>query len=149
MTKREVVYQKIADREFDLRMKAQNKVAHEFDRLFKAYEGRPPIKIGGKSYKNCVETGWKYEGYELMERIGRWAKKYPKDVFVCGIDDTVFTSSDIVFILHRIKRKLWGTSVVVITQCDNLPPKEFFMYPGHRAGIQMALAQMAKLKRMP
>lgn len=127
--------------------KRQNKVAYEFDRLFKTYRDGHPYKVGERTVTPKVEDGWKYKGHDFMVRIRKWAKKYPKDVLICGVDDTHFTNSMIVFILHRPSpRKLWGTSCVVITQCDGIPPKEFFMYPGHRKGIQEALSQMAKYK---
>lgn len=89
---------------------------------------------------------WNWEGAELQSRVEQWAEKYPDDVMVHGIDDSHFCSSDIVFVLHRVKKRLWGTTCVVITQCDGQPPCEFFMYPGHRFGIQNALVKMSKLK---
>jgi len=118
-------------RRFDRQNKAMHRVYHDFTRRFL-------VKDGDGNY-----SVWKWTGYELMERVDKWAKKHPKDVITCGIDDTHHACSDLVFILHRVKRRLWGTSCVVLTQCDGIPPKEYFMYPGHRAGIQEALAKMA------
>jgi len=135
-------------RDFDHNCELQNRVCHEFERKFMAWKTET-CKIGkAKPMKFTSQVGWKWSGYELMERIYKWAKKYPEDVIICGIDDTHFASSDIVFVLHRIKRRLWGTSCYVITQCDGIPPKEFFMYPGHREGIQEALAKMARYRPM-
>lgn len=127
--------------------KRQNKIPHEFDRLFKSYKDGHSFKVGDRTVTPKVEDGWRYKGHDFMARVRNWAKKYPKDVLICGIDDNYFASSIIVFILHRPSpKKLWGTTAIVITQCDGIPPKEFFMYPGHRNGIQEALAQMAKYK---
>lgn len=124
----------------------QNRVCREFDRTFKNSVIRR-VRIGGKVISGREYTGWKYTGYDLMSRVERWAKKYPKDVYISGIDDTHFASSDLVFILHRPSpRRIWGTTCVVITQLDGVPPKEFFMYPGHRQGIQEALARMAQYR---
>jgi len=92
------------------------------------------------------EKGWKYKSYDLMTRVRKWAQKWPKDVIVCRIDDSVNANSDIVFVLHRIGQRLWGTTCYTITQCDGQPPNEWFMYPGHRAGIQKALEVMAGYK---
>ena len=134
----------------EAQLRRMNRIAWEFDRTFKTYQKLPDVTIGGKVYKNNREAnGWKWLGYELMSRVRKWAKKYPEDVFICGIDDTYFSSSDIVFILHRPSpRKNWGTDVIVLTQCDGLPPKEFFMYPGHAAGIREALGKIGKLKSL-
>lgn len=89
---------------------------------------------------------WKYKSYDLMTRVRKWAKKWPKDVIVCRIDDAVNANSDLVFILHRVGRRLWGTTCYTITQCDGQPPNEWFMYPSHRKGIQEALQKMAGYK---
>jgi hypothetical protein len=101
-----------------------------------------------KRWKPGQKLEWKYKAYDLMTRVRKWAKKYPKDVMVCRIDDSYNASSDLVFILHRIGRRLWGTSCYTITQCDGQPPNEWFMYPSHREGIQKALAIMAKYDKM-
>lgn len=85
---------------------------------------------------------WLYQGADLQDRIHDWAEKWPQDVAICGIDDSHFTSSDVVFILHRKGKKLWGTTVYVITQCDGQPPMEFFMYPGHARWMERALSVM-------
>lgn len=133
------------------RQEAQSAKMHgvnwEFAEKFKKYEDRGPLKIGKTTLKhNFVPVGWKYGGYDLMTRIRKWAKKYPKDVIVCGIDDSYNASSDLVFILHRIGKRLWGTTCYTVTQCDGQPPNEWFMYPGHRKGIQGALQAMAGFK---
>jgi hypothetical protein len=121
----------------EARSAAMHKLNWEFGKMFMNPRWKP-----GENSK------WKYQGYDLMTRIRKWAKKYPKDVIVCNIDDSYNASSDLVFVLHRIGRTLWGTTCYTITQCDGQPPHEWFMYPGHRKGIQEALKVMAKLKPM-
>lgn len=83
-------------------------------------------------------------GYELMCAVEDWAKKWPDDAIHAGCDDSHFTSSDIWFILHRVKRRLWGTTVIVLTQCDGQEPIEFFLYPGHAFRIMMVLQHLEK-----
>jgi len=78
---------------------------------------------------------WKWTGWDLMHRIDEWAKKYPKDVFRGGCDDSHHTSSDLVFILHRVGKRLWGTTVYYIPQVDGQTPVELFLYPSHAFGL--------------
>jgi hypothetical protein len=115
----------------DARSAAMHKVNWEFGKKFMNKDGK-----------------WKYKSYDLMTRVRKWAEKHPKDVIVCRIDDSYNAGSDLVFVLHRIGRTLWGTTCYTITQCDGQPPNEWFMYPSHRKGIQKALAEMAKYKEM-
>lgn len=75
----------------------------------------------------------------LMDRIEKWAEKYPKDVFCLSVDDSHFTSSLLVLVDHKTEDKYMGTSVVMISQCSGAPPAEFFLYPGHRDGLIAAL----------
>lgn len=146
-TERSLIAMDKHDKFFEQKMDRQNKIADEFDKKFRIQQEVVFKGYDNKTFRSKEATSWKWEGYELIRRVEKWATKYPKDVFVCSIDDTHFSSSVIVFILHRpTRRKLWGTSVIVLTQCDNKPPKEFFMYPSHREGIQEALAAMAKYK---
>lgn len=83
--------------------------------------------------------GWRWTGWDLIKRVEKWAEKYPKDVYIAGCDDTYHTTSNIVLVLHRTGRRLWGTTVYVLTQCDGLPPKEFFLYSGHAHDLERAL----------
>jgi len=91
---------------------------------------------------------FKWSSYEMMCKVGKWAKKYPKDVFTLDIDDGCHTGSDIVFILHRINNRLWGVSVVVITQSDGQMPNHYFMYPSHLKYIHGVLGQFLKMKKL-
>lgn len=110
----------------------------------------PIYRVNDEFTKNfrCGQhmNDWKWDGYELMRRVEEWAKKRPKDVFVAGIDDTYFSSSSLVLVLHRTGKRLWGISCYVLTQCDGIPPKEFFMYPGHAKTLRMALSVAEKFE---
>lgn len=147
MTKREQANFDKSQKRLTERTNKLHKVWHEFSAKFMAFKDTGPITIGGKTYKkNMNRDGWKYQGFDFMERVERWAKKYPKDVYVLRIDDSYHASSDLVFVLHRSgERTNWGTSVVVITQCDGIPPKEYFMYPGHAKGIAEVLNKINKM----
>lgn len=94
-------------------------------------------------FKNKDET-WKYRGYDFMERVERWAKKYPGDVRVVGCDDGFFSSSCLVLIEGRAENAYMGTTVIYIPQCTGEPPTEFFLYPGHRGGLIAALQEIGR-----
>lgn len=81
-----------------------------------------------KKFKDKNEK-YKYSGYALMVRIARWAKHYQNSVFISPIDDTFFASSDLVIITHETKTAYMGATAIVVTQCDDFAPKEFFLYP--------------------
>jgi hypothetical protein len=99
-----------------------------------------------KFFENGDGHTWKWTGYDLTCKVEKWAKRYPKDVFSGHIDDSHFCSSDIYFILHRDGKKNQGTTVVVLTQCDEQPPCEFFMYPIHVKGM---IDILSKINKMP
>lgn len=95
---------------------------------------------------------WKYEKYELMEKIEKWSEKQDPEVVVfSGCDDTMFMSSDLLLVHHiwtdqkTKKKNCWGTSVVLLTQ-DGQPPAEFFLYPGHTKGLIDSLQQVWKIR---
>jgi hypothetical protein len=113
-----------------------HKVWHEFQRKFK-----PVNALGNHEWDDRVPA------YDLMERIEKWAKKYPKDVFCLGVDDSHFASSLLVLIEHRTENDYMGTSAVVISQCSGAPPAEFFMYPGHRDALIAALVGIRSASR--
>jgi ribosomal protein L31 len=85
-----------------------------------------------------VRDGWKYNGYEMMRQVEKFANKHP-EVVICSCDDSYHASSMVVFIPHRAKEEFWGTTVVSIPQCSGEPPLEMFFYPGHALGIEKAL----------
>lgn len=93
---------------------------------------------------------FKQQGFDLMQDVEKWAKKYPDRVFITSCDDTHFTSSMLVFITGDDPGGgYWGTNVVAISQCDGLPPKEFFLYPGHAQGVLDVLAALQKRVKKP
>jgi len=100
-----------------------------------------------KKFGSANDGSWKYKDkWKMMCAVGRWAKKYPKDVYICNIDDSVHAGSDIVFILHRTSpRRIWGVTVIVITQCDDQKPFEYFMYPSHMVRIVEAMIGFSKM----
>jgi len=100
-----------------------------------------------KKFFNESNNSWNYKGYEMMEMIDKWAKKYPKEVEILGIDDSCNASSYMVLINQfESKKVLWGTTVIIIPQCDGQPPCEFFLYPDHRKGITEAFKKLDKYK---
>jgi hypothetical protein len=74
-----------------------------------------------------------------MCRVARWAKKYPEDVRIVGVDDSYYSGSDLVLIEHRGKVGYHGTTVIFIAQCSGDPPVRFFLYPSHRDSLMAAL----------
>lgn len=135
-----------------------HEVWHKFTKKFYKYKKvkvtkeerkRWPVLFGKRKYQT-YRDGWKYTGYKLMRAVRKFAEKYPKNVEVLSIDDSAHASSDMVFIHHirkygKDKGKNWGTTVVVITQCDGQPPCEFFMYPGHQKQILKSLQNISKI----
>lgn len=130
-----------------------HKVFHEFCKKFYKYK-RVRItgllkkhKVFGNSKYHNVRDGWKYAGYKLMQEVEKFAEKYPKDIEVVNIDDSCHASSSLVLIHHipttgPDKGKNWGTTAIVVTQCDGQPPCEFFMYPGHQKSFISALRKV-------
>lgn len=83
------------------------------------------------------------KGYPLMVAVERWAKRFPKDVTVCTVDDAVHAGSSLVLIQHRISpRKVWGVTVVYIPQCTGESPISFFLYPCHYKALAPALKRI-------
>ena len=89
---------------------------------------------------------FKYKGYDLMERVERFAKKNPT-VRIAWVDDSYFSGSMIVFVPHECKEEYWGTTAVLIPQCSGEPPTEFFLYPGHVRELIQVLKGLDKQAR--
>lgn len=82
---------------------------------------------------------WKYTGYPLIKTVEKWAKRYPQ-VTITNCDDDSHCSSILVFIPHiGLEEKLWGTSVVFISQLT--APVKFFLYPGEALDAVKALGR--------
>jgi hypothetical protein len=92
-----------------------HKISHEFQRKF--YKSHD---TSGRSFK------WK--GYDLMERVRKWAKKYPS-VIITRCDDNHFCGSDLVFIPHENVYSYMGASLIIIPQCTGEEAMQVFLYP--------------------
>lgn len=106
-----------------------HKVWHEFQRRFKK------------------DDKYSFIGYDLMLRVEKWAKKYPREVRCLYIDDSYFCNSSLVLVEHRHARAYMGTTAVVIPQCTGESPMEFFLYPGDRNALIAALTAVRAAAR--
>jgi hypothetical protein len=84
-------------------------------------------------------AGFKYKGYEMMQRMEAFAEKHP-DVRLCRCDDAAHTGSMVAFIPHRTETEYWGTTVVCIPQFSG-EPTELFFYPHHAIEIEKVLLE--------
>lgn len=105
-------------------------VFHEFLRLF----------------RDKTTNEWKFQGYDLMKRVERWAEKHPGDVTVVRVDDDHHSNSDLVLIDHKTKRRYMGITCINIPQHGG-PPSEFFLYPEARDSLLRSLRAMVKPAR--
>jgi len=106
-----------------------NEVNHDFWRRFYGPKGE-----------------WRWTGSDLFTKIRWWADKYPKDVFFQIVDDDHHALSCLVFILHRIGKKNWGTTVIYAPQ--NGTPVSYFMYPNRTKEIATLLKKVAKYEEL-
>lgn len=120
-------------------------VFHEFSHKFSPYV---PTGETYKDWKGKVcprmEEKWKWTGYDLMERVAQWAKKYPKFVTITRCDDDYHSGSNLVLIEHRKlsgKDRYMGTSVIYIPQCNGDKPTRLFLYPSHHDELIRALGK--------
>jgi hypothetical protein len=73
----------------------------------------------------------KYIGYNLMTRVTKWAKKYPKEVHIVFCDDHLHASSIIILIEARSRNSYHGIHMVTIPQCTGENPQIMFLYKQH------------------
>ena len=85
---------------------------------------------------------FKYNGWDMMVKLEKWAQHFPKDVALCRIDDSFHASSTLGLISHKDSGEYWGTTVVVVTQCDGQNPCEFFLYPENARELIKGLAKV-------
>jgi len=85
---------------------------------------------------------WRWIGFELMEKVKKWAKKYKKHVEIVHCDDDLFASSDLVIIQNSWRKDYFGTTVVYIPQCTTELPIKFFLYPHHQRNLIKALKKI-------
>ena len=89
---------------------------------------------------------WKYSGWEAMQKMERFMKRFPQVVEV-GVDDDYFASSSLYFIPHSTKTDYMGTSVVYIPQCTGEDPIAFFLYEGHAKNLADVLKTLLRAHR--
>lgn len=87
---------------------------------------------------------WKKKGWEFIQIMEKWAKKYPKDIFNAGVDDNYHAGSDIFFIRHGTKRSHMGYTALYIPQCTGEDPIAFFLYPGDHENLIKVLTKIWK-----
>jgi hypothetical protein len=81
-------------------------------------------------------------GYKLQEVAEKYAKRYPKEVFIATCDDSYFTGSRIII----IPVKKMGANMVYIPQNDQCgKPVDLFLYPYH---LDSLLKGLQKAKKM-
>ena len=86
------------------------------------------------------------KGYDLMQTVENWAKRYPEDIFIVNCDDALHTNSMLVFIEHSNKANYMGTTVVYIPQCTDEEAIEFFLYPENKKYLISVLKKLGKKK---
>ncbi len=94
-----------------------------------------------------LPDGWQNETTQegkaaIMKVVEDYATSHPDHVYLSGVDDTYFTSSDLVLVTHEAEGRFMGTTVILVTQCDGQPPAQFFLYPGHADGLMQNLAHI-------
>lgn len=90
----------------------------------------------GKMIKEFDVT--KMVGYGCMQRVEKYAEKH-KDIRVTGVDDDVYSSSDLVLIPHPEH----GITVIFIPQ-NTIINNQFFLYPGYLKYLQKELQEMSE-----
>jgi len=120
-----------------------HRVWHEFHRRFFDEIKEGEFEMDGKKFP-LTRHEWKWTGYALMQRISKWADKHPNDVFIHGVDDNSFMSSDMVYILHRSQTEWMGVSVVFVPQ-NGETPHSAFLYPGHMLSAYNRLGYLLKV----
>jgi hypothetical protein len=107
-------------------------VWHEFERRFK--DPHSQLK-------------YKWIGYKLMCKIEKWAEKHPREVKLSHIDDAFFAGSLAAFIYHRTKNDYMGVTVVIVPQCTDQQPMEFFLYPDDAKSFHKIIGSIVKAGR--
>ena len=146
MTKNEQSYYKWDFEQTSKEIGICHKPWHDFQKRFFKRERRE-MEIGGKKKKFWVYTDWKWAGYDLMQRIRRYAERHP-EIVITGCDDDYHMNSDLVLIPHRFPKdsvarareagEYWGTTVLYLCQ-GATQPTQFFLYPEHEKSLLAAL----------
>lgn len=99
----------------------------------------------GLRFKN-QDGSWKYRGYDLMQRIERWAKRYPDRVHLAETDDSHHMSSFLCIIECATKDKWMGLTVYSIPQ-NGVELDEFFLYPCDHTPLVKLLKELERKAR--
>jgi hypothetical protein len=91
---------------------------------------------------------FKYKGYDLMQRVERWAKRWSHDVQLVHCDDDYHAGSLLVLIQHQQPHDYMGCTVVFIPQCTGEAPIRFFLYNDDRDSLIKALDVVRKQARV-
>lgn len=94
-------------------------------------------------FKNEDRT-WKYDGYELMELVEKWASRHD-GVHVLSCDDGSHASSSMCIIENQTSDHWMGLTVYVIPQ--HYAPSEYFLYPEHHDPMLKVLKQLKRKRR--
>lgn len=89
---------------------------------------------------NELELSRRLVGYEAMERIRKWARRYAPQIRFVRCDDSVYSGSDILLIPHPKH----GITVIFIPQCTSVQ-NQFFLYKSH---FEMLIKELNKMKRV-
>jgi len=94
-----------------------------------------------KAFQND-DMSWKKEKLNKMHAISKWAEKYPEHIRIIRCDDSVNSSSVIIFIEHKSERSYMGTTMLCVPQCSPDPPISMFLYPNHVENMIAALQEI-------
>lgn len=146
-TKREAASLRKYDDFHERRCISIHRLYHKFRDRFMREVPTEKVKRGKKTLQ-LYDEKWKYDGWEMMKRVRRLEGRPGwEGLHVLSCDDTYHASSSIVLIEHRDGRYYWGTTVLVVTQCDGQPLKEFFLYGSHLEALLPVLLRIQKLHR--
>jgi len=99
------------------------------------------MEVGKKKIKyrsfDDLELNRRLVGYDVMERMERYAKRYCPEIKAIRCDDGVFASSTLFLIPHP----RMGISVIFIPQCTGIQ-NQFFLYESHYENLLEALKEM-------
>jgi hypothetical protein len=84
---------------------------------------------------------FKWSGWELMQKICKFAERHPECILL-PCDDNYHASSDTLLIPHEDEYEYWGTTAIIVPQ--NGEPVEIFMYPDELKLWQQALVKLNK-----
>lgn len=86
---------------------------------------------------NDYELSRRLVGYEVIENIERYVKRYCKDIKIVYCDDSYYSGSIILLIPHVNH----GITVMFIPQCTSVQ-NELFLYDGHYKLLMEKLDEM-------